>query len=193
MDIEGFHGTDAANVNGIVDNGFRLSLGDEEWLGDGVYFFVDGITSNPQSNATKWSIANAWDNNLKKYTYLNYAVIKTIIKVNEANFLDLTTTEGMKVFNYLRNKYVSKIIANGKRLNAKNADFKDGHLINNARKKFNFQIDAVKGNFYIKFTNERIHNINFRVPNTTIVAVYDTDNCLEKKYIEVLKVKKIEL
>jgi hypothetical protein len=105
--------------------------------------------------------------------------------------LDLTTTEGMEVFTYLRNKYISKIAENGKRLQGEDANFKDGHLINNARKEFNFCVDVVKGNFYIKFTKERIFNINFRVPNTTIIAVYNIDSCIKKESIEVVKIKNI--
>jgi hypothetical protein len=192
-EIEGYHGTDASNIKGIIDKGFRLSIGDEEWLGDGVYFFVDGIISNPKGNAVKWAIANAWDNNLKKYVYLNYVVIKAVISIQEDTFLDLTTTEGMNLFNYLRNKYIAKIITTGKHLSKSNSGFKDGHIINDARSNLDLVINTIKGNFYIRFSEERKYNIRFRVPNSTILAVYNTNEYLERDTFEIVKNKEIKL
>lgn len=47
--LEGFHGTDNALVDSILSNGLRPSLGDKEWLGDGGYFFVQGINLEPEN------------------------------------------------------------------------------------------------------------------------------------------------
>jgi len=170
--LEGFHGTSSINADGILKTGFMPSLGDEEWLGDGVYFFTEGI-SPPQNNAVKWAIAQSWDNDEKKRIYIDYSVIKADICVEEDNFLDLANSKGIEFFNYLRNKYVESI-KKGK-VKPKNPSFKDGHIINRARVKLGLKIDVVKNGFYIKFTTERIYNINFRTPNTTILAVFDVN------------------
>jgi len=170
--LEGFHGTSSINADAILKMGFKSSLGDEEWLGDGVYFFTEGI-SPPQNNAVKWAIAQSWDNVRRRHTHNDYSVIKADITVERDNFLDLTSVEGIEFFNYLRNKYVESV-KKGK-VKPKNLDFKDGHIINDAREFLNVKIDVTKGNFYIKFSVERIYNINFRTPNTTILAVFDVN------------------
>lgn len=168
-----FHGTSTINAGAILKEGFRSSLGDEEWLGDGVYFFTEGIPPPPENNAVKWAIAQSWDNVQKKHTYNDYSVIKADITVVGDNFLDLTIVEGIEFFNYLRNKYVESV-RKGK-VKPKNRDFKDGHIINDAREFLDVKIDVTKGNFYIKFSVERIYNINFRTPNATILAVFDVN------------------
>jgi len=170
--LEGFHGTSSTNADAILKTGFRPSLGDGEWLGDGVYFFTEGI-SPPQNNAVKWAIAQSWDNDKKKYTYIDYSIIKADIYVEEDNFLDLTRPKGMEFFNYLRDKYVESI-RKGK-VKPKNQSFKDGHIINDARANLGFKIDVTKGNFYIRFEDERFYKIRFRTPNTTFLAVFDVN------------------
>ena len=42
----GWHGTDEKNVEEILKNNFQESPGDDQWLGEGVYFFTEGI-GNP--------------------------------------------------------------------------------------------------------------------------------------------------
>jgi len=173
--LEGFHGTSSLNADAILKGGFRSSLGDKEWLGDGVYFFTEGISS-PQNNAVKWAIAQSWDNTEKKQTYIDYSVIKANICVEEDRFLDLTSSEGMKFFNHLRNKYIESV-KKGK-VRPKNQDFKDGHIINDAREFLGIKIDVTKGNFPIRFETERVYNIKFRTPNTTILAVFDVNTII---------------
>lgn len=56
----------------------------------------------------------------------------------------------------------------GKRIN-----FYDGLKINLARSEGLLDIQVVKGNFYIKFAEERIRGINLRTPNCTICTVYE--------------------
>jgi len=182
--IIGFHGTDSKNVSKIRAHNFRLSLGDKEWLGDGVYFFVDGICHpSPKGNAVKWAIAESWDKTTKRNKYSEYSVLEVEIEEKEEYILDLCTVEGMKIYNYLRNKYIEKIVQAGVKL--KRPRFRDGEIINAARNNKIFPINIVKGNFYIKFASERIFDISFRIPNTTIIAVNDVNTI--KKITEIQK------
>lgn len=183
--LTGYHGANLLSLKSIQSIGFQPSIGDGEWLGDGVYFFTEGITGNPSFDAEKWAIAQSWDNlkKVNKYTY--FIVLYALISVNDDSFLDLTTKDGMDIFNYLRDKYIGKIKAGGYRL-ANNQDFKDGHIINEARKDSIFDIDVVKANFYIKFAPERKLNVNFRIPNTTILAIYNND-CILKDSVKETK------
>lgn len=60
---------------------------------------------------------------------------------------------------------------NRKKVNQKDLTYDEGALINLARKVELFPFEVIKGNFYIKFKNERVNNINLRTSNCTICAV----------------------
>lgn len=181
VELDGFHGTNSSNYESIKINNFKASLGDKEWLGDGAYFFIDGISDTPDKNALDWAKATAWDKKDRKYTYTECAIIVAKIKVLEdSNLLDLTTLDGIKIFNYIRERYVEKLksarkyIKNipSKILTNSPREFLDGRLINDARREGFLDIQVSKGNFYIKFTNERIYGIATRTPNVTICCVH---------------------
>ena len=185
ISFDGFHGTSLKSAKEILKSNFELSIGDIEWLGNGVYFFIPGISSKPDEQAEKWAIAQSWDNILKKYKYNNYCIIKSNIITDDDNFLDLTHEEGLEVLEYLVIRFEDKIKSLGRKL-----DYLDGFLINLARGEGILQIDVVKGNFYIKFAEERIKNINLRTNNCTICTVYKPN--INLKEITVLKTGKIK-
>lgn len=185
VSFEGFHGTSLKSAKEILKSNFELSIGDVEWLGNGVYFFITGISSKPEEQAEKWAIAQSWDNNSQNYKYNNYCVLKAKTVVEENKFLDLTHEDGLEILEYLVVKFENKIKTLGKKL-----DYLDGFLINLAREEGIFEIDAIKGNFYIKFADERIKRINLRTNNCTICTVYKPIDNL--KEITVLKTGKIK-
>lgn len=185
ISFDGFHGTSLKSAKEILKSNFELSIGDIEWLGNGVYFFINGISSKPEEQAEKWAIAQSWDNISQNYRYNNYCVLKCKIVVEENKFLDLTHEDGLEILEYLVTRFESKIKTLGKKL-----DYLDGFLINLAREEGIFEIDAIKGNFYIKFANERIKRINLRTNNCTICTVYKPIYNLEE--ITVLKTGKIK-
>jgi hypothetical protein len=41
IQVLGYHGTSRENAIRILNNGFRVSSNDYDWLGEGVYFFQD--------------------------------------------------------------------------------------------------------------------------------------------------------
>ena len=51
--------------------------------------------------------------------------------------------------------------------------FYDGLILNLARGEGFLPLEVVKGNFYIKFAQERIERINLRTSNCTICTVYN--------------------
>lgn len=183
--FDGFHGTSLNSAKEILKSSFELSIGDIEWLGNGVYFFIYGISSKPDEQAEKWAIAQSWDNITQDYKYNNYCVLKSKIVVEENKFLDLTHEDGLEILEYLVLKFENKIKTLSKKL-----DYLDGFIINLARQEGIFEIDAIKGNFYIKFANERINRINLRTNNCTICTVYKPIDNLE--LITVLKTGKIK-
>lgn len=189
--LEGYHGTNAEVVEDILEHGVLQSEGDEHWLGDGAYFFVEGSAGvDPQGAAVKWAIASAYNNELKRNTYHRYSIIRAEINLDETTFLDLTTTEGMRVFNKIRNRFMQKI-RDSDYEPRRNRGFKDGHIINLARNKGGLPIMAVKGNFYIKFRFERRMQLNFRLPNCTVLAVVNPRHSVDQNTMTCVVTKAI--
>lgn len=181
--IEVYHGTNAKNEKSIRNNGFRKSRNEEnaQWLGDGVYFFCEGVPPPPYESAQKWAVAEAWNNYSKMYDYQRYVVLKTYINTSENKLWDLTERDGQEIFHYLRNKFIE--YAKNNRLYFNNYEFKDAHIIDNAiEQEIIPQLDAVKANYYIKFTDERKLKIQSKMPNCTIIAVKQT-SCIDNDIV----------
>jgi len=89
-------------------------MADAQGLARRMLFFVEGI-SEPQKKAKDWAIANSWNNQLKQNEYTKFAVISSKISVLDDYFLDLTTNDGMEVFNYFRGKFIDKICIHSKK------------------------------------------------------------------------------
>lgn len=184
ISFDGYHGTSLNCAEQIKNSNYNLSIGDQEWLGDGVYFYVSGINSKPSELAEKWAIAQAWNPTTKSHSYEDLSILKSTIHVKEENFLDLTIEDGVEIFTYCAEKYLSKIKSIGK-----SVKYDDGILINFLRNEKILPIDVVKGNFYIKFAKERIQKINLRTNNCTICSVYDPVKNIQT--IEIVKTSKI--
>lgn len=183
--IKGHHGTDIDSSKEILNSNYKISKGDQHWLGDGVYFFVEGISKKTIELAEKWAEAQSWDNDSKRYKNTHYAVIESEIRVKEDDFLDLTTAEGIDVLSFLKEKFLAKIESRRRRKKKDLNQPYDGELINLARGEGIIHLEVVKGNFYIKFKDERIRNINFRTNNCTICTVYNPEkNIISKKLVK---------
>ena len=171
MSFIGHHGTNADNISSIVDVNFIESDGREHWFGKGAYFFINGVNSQDTITlAQKWAIDQSWDNQNLKYTYIKYAVIEAEIVVNSKNLLDLTTTEGLQLFNQFREMVLNNILAAKKKL--KRDDLRDYDVFQMIKN--NLPVEVVKGNVYIKFAESRKARILSNVPNCTILCA---DNC----------------
>lgn len=174
--ISGHHGTSIESLDGIKKSNFKES-GSSHWFGRGAYFFVQGINSIPASDLARlWAIDQAWDNKLKKHTYETFTVIEAIITFRDDNYLDLTETEGLQLFNEYREKTIEAIIKSKKRLKYKG--ILDSDIFSLMRK--NLGIEVVKGHVYIMFADIRRSLTSSRIPNCTILCV---DNC-EKNIIQ---------
>lgn len=192
--FNGYHGTSANAAQKILSTQYNLSLGYQEWLGDGVYLFIDGLSSQPQEQAKKWAIATAWDKYSKKYTYKEYAILETVISVDDDKLLDLSVEAGVEVLDYLCTKFESKIRNHQNNQHSKYKEPLDGFLINLARSEGIITIDATKGNFYIKFTEQRFKRYNFRTANATICAVFNVkENLSGNRIVEQGKIHQIKL
>lgn len=179
VQFDGYHGTSQVKANSIVKQGIEISKGDEHWFGDGAYFFVEGL-SKPDQNAEKYSIRASYNRGLGRDTYVRYGILKVKIEVEERCFLDLNSEDGIAVYNYLIEKYLEKIKPK-KKFNS--GDFIDGKVINTAREEKIIELDAIKGNMYIKFTlDSRVLNVLSRISNCTMCCVVDPKKNI-KEYV----------
>ncbi|HHJ3200806.1 TPA: hypothetical protein ACQJO2_003346 [Vibrio parahaemolyticus] len=175
--ITGYHGTDETNVDLIEKNNFKLSTNDREWLGHGVYFFVEGV-SDPLNNACEWAKNQAY--NKGNYAYENYSVIE--VKVTCENVLDTTTIDGLKAYDALRNSIISKhdehFLYNRDKLC-------DDRVMWNLIASF-MEADIVIHNLYIKNKVQRKKRISSNVPNCTVMCV-KSSNLIDSSSIKVAK------
>ncbi|WP_428353235.1 hypothetical protein [Methyloprofundus sp.] len=100
-EIIGYHGTSEENAEKIVNTTFKRSENPDDWLGYGVYFFVDGI-SDPINNAKEWAMYKAWSGNTKSVLYSRYNVLSA--KVIGSNILDTNKIDDLKAFNSVRDR-----------------------------------------------------------------------------------------
>ncbi len=84
MYITGYHGTSNSAANAIANTGeFRVSHGDKQWLGDGIYFYCS------------FEMALNWQ--YKESDPFPEAVIHALIRVDESEVFDADSPEGVRV------------------------------------------------------------------------------------------------
>tara|TARA_R110002167_G_scaffold57840_8_gene163888 strand:- start:123579 stop:124145 length:567 start_codon:yes stop_codon:yes gene_type:complete len=163
--ITGYHGTSSDSVANILLENFRKSENDDEWLGFGVYFFIEGIT-DPIANAIEWARNQAYDKGV--YLYDDLSVLESNIVCNRDAVLNVTETEGLKVFNALRETLIQK---NRKIFNSHNRNNRhDNKVLWNAISEY-LDLDAIIHNLYIKDCYQRRKRVDSNVPNTTVICV----------------------
>lgn len=176
--IDGYHGTSKASSQSILATQFNKSISKKEWLGHGIYFFVEGVTC-PVENARIWVTCQSWDKIRKIRTHEDYAILKSVIHLNEDTVIDLTSLKGLQNFNVVKEAIFLKLATNLK-LSAK--DEHNCILFNYISVLLKSQ--AVKHHLYIKNKRERMANLLLNVPNTTVLCVIDQSCIIDT---EVLK------
>ena len=97
--IKLFHGTTLERGQSIVNSNFVVTTGEEDWLGTGVYFFLDGISSGLEC-------AQEWARNT--YEEQNCCVVEATVEVPTSLVFDLTSIANLFEYNALRNLVVDE-------------------------------------------------------------------------------------
>lgn len=179
----GFHGTNDIDADAILSSEFVPSTGMNEWLGDGVYFFI-GDTFCPIENAKNWANASAWDNINRCYKYNEYAILKAEIKPDRT--LDLREPADLRDYTHFKTEFTKKY----RKEVAGCTEYYDlDTYIFNAFSKL-FTIDALICNFYIQNRAQRRSKEESRIPNSTVLCVRKIDNivCVEKHITGKIKI-----
>lgn len=182
MEFEGFHGTDCNKRQSILERNFSVSAAEDEWLGTGAYFFIEGI-SDPQSDARHWAKLQAYDKRTKSNRYSNYAVIKAIINVE--NVLRLDQEEGLIAYNTFRNFLLDKM--KEERIRPKVSAIRNdcevcNHILQNS------EFDAIVNCEYIKLDKwTRVKQYASRIPTCKIMSVKEPKTSIEVEGITVVE------
>lgn len=172
--VEVFHGTDQNNWSSIQRNNFQMPLNPKkEWLGAGVYFFSNGISNHPANDAKNWAITNP---KLGIARYRAYVVIKAEVRTDY--MLDLTDDSQLKFFNEIREEVYElfgdvriKRISSSYDKDANEDSIKDVEIFEKIRESHTLHV--VKCHLYFKFYRERTMGIGSRIPNVTVICVYN--------------------
>ena len=200
-EIIGYHGTGSEVADIILKTKFRIpNETPDEWLGNGVYFFVDGMGC-PMKNAKNWAKTSAYKGK-KEYRYDFCSVLRSHIKVEGTRVVDLRTKEDSDTFNSIRKElmdvhgqkfanYVRKKLG-GKR-NSK--ILKIDAIICNTIRVFQ-EVDVIIADRYMQITKlERICMNSYNAkgekttlvqlqPNCTVCAVFDVNVIKETVFHE---------
>lgn len=181
--IKAYHGTYTENLDSILKNNFLETLNHKMWLGNGIYFFTEGIGSDhPSLYAEQFAIDQCYDSTKKVYTRDMFCVLEVPIKINENKYLNLTEEKGSKLFNEFRDRLVKKIFESGRTIVG---DFLDYDILNIMRESLG--IEFVKSNLYIKFAAQRILQIKSTIPNVTVLVVNNPIKNIQRSSIKEIK------
>ncbi|SMF83856.1 hypothetical protein SAMN02982917_5624 [Azospirillum oryzae] len=178
LEITGYHGTTPDRAKEILDKGFRVNEGEEDWVGSGIYFFIDGISS-AKDMAADWS---CFRNRIDKP-----CILYCSIKADYKNVLDLRLEAHAKQFNYHRNLFIEQNTEKLKHRRdlsiKKRKDIRLDDAIITRSIFRNMEKSLIIHNLYIKTKTLRHLEMESSYPTTTVCCVGQIDMI---KSIEVL-------
>ena len=164
--LDGFHGTSVVRAEAILAKGYHYVSSAEDWLGSGVYFFLDGFAC-AFTNASEWA--------LSKYAEEQCVVVKSRIECQASKVLDLTTCTGLKEYNDARvkvlKKFGSDLFFRRDLSIKKRRDIRvdDKIIIDLVLRELSF--DVLIHNVYIKNRQQRSLALESSYPNATVCSV----------------------
>lgn len=174
-----FHGTTLDRGKSIAKNGFAISKGEEDWLGSGVYFFLDGVTSGLKC-------AQGWAQNT--HNKQSYCVLKATIEIPSALIFDLTSLKGLSEYNCMRDAVIDEnyqLLAARRDLTIKKRKdirLDDKLITSKVMEKLNKKL--LIHNVYIKNMKQRKLILESSYPNSTAVCLSDLSLITEVKIVK---------
>lgn len=171
----GYHGTDYNGEMCIIKSKtFNLSNNDNEWLGTGIYFFIDKDRNKAIDNAYKWST------NHKHFSF--YSILETIIAIEEDKIANFNNEDWQSLYHDYRDGKIKDTISRGMTVETNKIKF-DCEVINDMCKEFG--ILAIKQQRYISVL-EKKGIPKSEIPNCTILCVRES-KLIDKNSIRVEK------
>lgn len=168
ISLVGYHGTSREAADTIIHSSYTFRPSPEDWLGSGVYFFVDGI-SCPEKCAAEWARNKFGDDAC--------AVVRTRIEACADKVLDLTSAAGLARYNEVRLSFLARNkveLARRRDLRIKKRrDIRlDDKIVTDAVLK-ELGITVLIHNVYIKNALQRELIVESSYPNSTACSVSD--------------------
>lgn len=172
--FKGYHGTDYNGAHSILKSKeFNLSKSDNEWLGTGIYFFIDRNKDKAIDNAYRWT------KNYKRFNF--YRIIETYIKIDDDKILDLDDEVLRDVYHEYRKAKIRDTKSRGLTINTNKIKF-DCETINDICNKLGFL--ASKQQRYISVLEDKPIP-NSAIPNCTIMCARN-NNIIDKNSINII-------
>lgn len=179
LHFAGWHGTSEESAAQILESNFQESAGPDHWLGDGVYFFTNGL-GDPFTHARDWIISEAHKTKISRY-----AILRAGVHVNDTAILDLRTVEGLELFNQFRRSFLAKVRRGKKGFANPDESYSDSKVIEVMKQKV--EIEVVIKNMYVRFGQDRIEKISSRIENCTFFCVSNPDDNINPDDIEIVQ------
>lgn len=160
---QGFHGTTAEEAEGILKTGFNIVENEDLYLGDGAYFFIDGI-GNPCEDALDFAT------NVKKMK--NPVVVRADISAEKESVLNLCSVEGAKLFSKFKELFYDK-------RGAEKGKMDDGKIINYLVGEMEFETKIVISSRCVKLKKEDARS---QIPNCIFCCVKNKD-CISNEQL----------
>ena len=168
--FRGFHGTLASRVDSIRASGIYPSDNPDDWLGEGTYFFIDGL-DDPIASASRWARCKAWDKVDQEFDEVQIAVFEVAITLAESNVFDLREPANAKQFHRERRQWLKAQVPRRSTRQPRPVETKFDTDILDAFK-LDRGIDALIGDFHIQFSlRERHFRLDSRIPNVAVMCL----------------------
>lgn len=113
--IKGFHGTTEDAAREILKTKkFETKYSEFHWLGQGVYFFREDV-----DQANTWALQITKKENRLQNKKMKACVLKTDVKVNSEQYLNLNSRSGLFKLNRMMSSIEKSLIKLGYSLNGK--------------------------------------------------------------------------
>ncbi|MGE7958549.1 hypothetical protein ACQKQA_18515 [Pseudomonas sp. NPDC089530] len=163
----------------IVESGYEVNTSDEDWLGSGVYFFVDGFAC-PKSNAKEWA--------LFKYHGCNPCVVASEVLVSPEKVLDLRDASGLYIYNEARARILSEnyesLLKRRDLSKKKRRDIRLDDAIVTRKVVSLLNVSVLFHNLYIKNKIHRGLELESSYPNSTVCCVADPNLIVRSWVVE---------
>lgn len=166
----GFHGTLASRVDSIRTSGIYPSDNPDDWLGEGTYFFIEGL-DDPKTSAAQWARCKAWDKHDQEFDESKVAVIEVAITVEASGVFDLREPSNAQHFHRVRRRWLKSLVPRrSTHLPRPEKDRFDTDLLDQFKQEN--AIAALIGDFHIQFSlRERHFRLDSRIPNVTVLCL----------------------
>lgn len=176
-----YHGTTVDKAKRIVEFGYEVNPGAEDWLGSGVYFFVEGFAC-PKFNAKEWALYKGGE--------MKSCVVVSEIEVLHERVLDLRSSKGLRIYNETKARVLSEgfgeLQVRRDLSIKKRRDIRLDDAIVTRKVISSLGVSVLFHNLYIKNKIHRELELESSYPNSTVCCVADVGLIIKSRILDVV-------